>query len=144
MKSLNLTSDGGWVAAIEVTNFPSPNPFFFVKYDSTGCDSSLAYCQSIMRTVGMSDNKLYNCLQVAVYLNSANNLLNISVAGEDVVRELFLVVGDLSGREVKRMQLNLVNGLCTDDIRDLESGVYLLGVLKKGTVLYQSKLIKQD
>jgi len=83
-------------------------------------------------------------LQVAVYLNSANNLLNISVAGEDVVRELFLVVGDLSGREVKRMQLNLVNGLCTDDIRDLESGVYLLGVLKKGTVLYQSKLIKQD
>lgn len=143
-KSIEKTSDGGWVLSLYSVNAPSPNPFFFVKYDSTGCDSSLAYCQSIMSTVSINENKWYNRSRIAVYPNPANNLLNISVAGEDIDGELFLVVNDLSGREVKRVKLSSVNGICEASIQDLTNGVYLLSVLNKETVLYKSKLIKQD
>lgn len=47
LRSLNLTSDGGWVVGIHQINFPSPNPLFYVKYDSSGCDSTLEYCANL-------------------------------------------------------------------------------------------------
>jgi hypothetical protein len=47
IRSINLCTDGSWLASIEGFNFPGNNPFLFVKYDSTGCDSSLAYCANL-------------------------------------------------------------------------------------------------
>jgi hypothetical protein len=44
--SLELTSDKGFIITL-ANNQNTNNPFFFIKYDSTGCDSSLAYCASV-------------------------------------------------------------------------------------------------
>ncbi len=54
IRSLNLCQDGGWVAAIEGFNY-GVDPMFFVKYDSTGCDSTLIYCQNLL-PVGSEKN----------------------------------------------------------------------------------------
>src|SRR5690606_11454376 len=44
--TFNLTDDGGWIAALPVVK-KGANFFFVVKYDSTGCDSTLAYCELV-------------------------------------------------------------------------------------------------
>jgi hypothetical protein len=53
--SLELTSDAGFVISLAYSG-NSNNPFAFVKYDSTGCDSSLAYCASISSIKNTEDD----------------------------------------------------------------------------------------
>ena len=84
-RSIELTSDGGWITANEFFNSPSPNPFFFVKYDSNGCDSTLAYCAEVAS--GIHTTKAAGA-NVSIYPNPANSNLNIDLennAGELVI-----------------------------------------------------------
>lgn len=62
--SLNNTSNNGWITASRYSLQNILNPFFFVKYDSTGCDSSLAYCK-LKYEVGIED---FNSSQTEVYV----------------------------------------------------------------------------
>jgi hypothetical protein len=47
---VNPTSDGGWITSIKSGVFPK-DPLFYVKYDSTGCDSTTAYCDLVLSSI---------------------------------------------------------------------------------------------
>lgn len=147
MQSINLTSDGSWLAAIECANFPTPNPFFFVKYDSTGCDSTLAYCQNQGTVSGVYKNNFKN-LSVELFPNPASDYvsirLNAFVPGNDPMGkdEVLLLITDVSGREIKRMEITTESTRV--DIKDLASGVYMLSLARNKELIYTNKLVKQD
>jgi len=139
LQSINLTNDGSWIGAIECVNFPSPNPFFFVKFDSTGCDSTLAYCQSQVVS-GVYQNTL-NDVRVEVFPNPASDRFTVAVNNSTSEKGIELHVFDLSGREIKRLML--ANEKEEVDISDLCQGVYILKLTQNSKLVYTSKLVKQ-
>jgi hypothetical protein len=143
IRSLNLTSDGSWIGAIESINSPSPNPLFFVKWDANGCDSSIAYCESL-RYVGIENNKHFDNYQVRVYPNPANQLINIAIEGETGKEDITVVLTDIAGREVKQTQVKSDNGNYLLNLTDVIEGVYLLRLKKNDRIFYQQKITKQD
>lgn len=142
VRSLELTSDGSWIAAIEVFNFPSPNPYFFVKFDSTGCDSTLAYCQAPTQTVtGVYQNKLHD-VEVEVFPNPASTYVNINVNGNSTGADFTLQLTDVSGRELKQQLLRPEDNRI--DFRDLSNGVYLLRLSSNNRLVYTSRVVKKE
>ncbi|MCA6435465.1 MAG: hypothetical protein IM592_03225, partial [Bacteroidetes bacterium] len=67
----SLTSDGGIIASVAriMNNANNYAPVFFVKYDSTGCDTSAFYCA----TVDIKEN-YYQAADVSIYPQPANNV----------------------------------------------------------------------
>lgn len=139
IKSINLTSDGGAVAAIECQNFPALNPFFFVKFDSTGCDSTVAYCQSILST-GIYHNKSKE-LEVELFPNPVSDYLTVNIDNAHSEGPLQLNITDVAGREVNQIELSEENKI---DLRVLANGVYLLNITRDKELLYSSKIVKQE
>lgn len=139
IRSIELTSDGGYVAAIECINFPNPNPFFFVKWDSLGCDSTLAYCQAM--TIGLEKNSPGNA-DISVYPNPGQGLFYLSVPEAEAGEELWVNVTDLSGRIVKQVEIEQGKQLL--DLKELSSGIYVVNVKDQKRTLYNGRLVKQD
>ena len=138
VRDLHVTNDDGWIAAIEVGN-NGINPFLFVKYDSTGCDSSTAYCQMI--AAGIAKNYLAQS-NIDLYPNPNNGLLNISISNEALNDELSLSILDITGREIKTATLNSQSQQ-TVDLKDLSRGVYIVQIQKSHQVIYTSKLVRE-
>lgn len=136
LNSFDLCSDGGYVAAIGSTKNPGPNPLFFVKYDSTGCDSTLAYCAFVAS--GTEEFQVSGS-RFQVYPNPFDNELyvnDITQQGSD--SELSIV--DIVGRIIRKIQLNKENKINTSD---LIPGVYFLQIkTDKETIV--RKIIKAD
>jgi hypothetical protein len=139
LRSIHSTSDGGLVGAIECFNFPNPNPFFFVKWDSLGCDSTLGYCQAVAMTVEKNYSRITD---ISIYPNPGQGLYYLSVPEAEASRELWLSVADLSGRIVKHMAVEQSKQRL--DLKELRSGVYIVTVSDQKKTLYTAKLIKQD
>lgn len=129
-----LTEKGGWVAAMEVVG-KQPNLFFFVKYDSTGCDSTLEYCAMLsalpeeMRHVALvypvpCDDNLYI---------SANAALGINA----------LRLFDFTGRLVFYGKTPFGNELKIPT-SDLPEGAYLLRIEYKSGALNRRLLIRHE
>ncbi len=142
--SINLNSDGSLVSAISIASISYPPfvpPLFFVKWDSTGCDSSLAYCQ-MMNTVGVHENKMYNNESVSAYPNPCKREITFSAFSSSADRTIILK--DITGREIKN--LNLGPGVEKIEIMldDINNGVYLLELKRDKDLLYSTKLIKLD
>lgn len=136
--SLEFTNDGGWIAAVKVLNSPSPNPFFFVKYDSTGCDSTLAYCK-MLAEVGVNKLKIEN-EELKIYPNPAKDLLTIEGGSERAIDVVEASFTDIYGREVKKVRIIQSRRI---DVRDLSIGIYLITVSKDGKTVYKTKIIKE-
>lgn len=114
---LDITSDGGWVAGILQQNTPGPNPLFYVKYDSTGCDTSSAYCVAVL-----SGHQESSPLQddLALFPNPAEESLKIYSLSN---KALYIRIIDLTGRTVRQPQeLQPEQDL---DISGLHAGLYL-------------------
>lgn len=141
LRSINLASGGSLIGAIEVANFPGPNPFFFVKFDSTGCDSTLAYCQSQGTVSGSYENK-FNEAQVNIFPSPASEYITAVVSNLDSQNLLEISILDLSGREVKTSRLTGEKNLL--GIKDLSNGVYFVRVTSNQGLLYTAKLVKQE
>lgn len=142
VRSINLTNDASAIAAIEVVNFPAPNPFFFVKFDSTGCDSTLAYCQAPTTTVtGVYENKLKD-IKVDVFPNPASDYLMIDINNNSGGEDYKLQLMDISGRELKQILLNPDHN--SIDLKDLSNGVYMLSLTNNNKLIYTTRLIKKE
>lgn len=130
--SLNRTSDNGYVSAFQIFN-ASPSPFFVVKYDSTFCDSSVFYCQ----TVGLNELKLKN-QDLNIYPNPVKDILNISNEDNFFIENTTIKIIDPLGRIVFetefRKQIN---------IKDLKIGIYFLQLYKKEKLIATQKIIKE-
>ena len=141
LKALNLASDGAALAAIECQNFPSLNPFFFVKFDSTGCDSTLAYCQS--QVVSGVYQTTLNDVRVEVFPNPVTDYLTVNIPVGIATEDTWsLNIRDLTGRELKTMRL--IDETNILDMNGLPGGIYLLVISKNGSPAYTMKLVKQE
>jgi hypothetical protein len=136
LKSFNLTSDGGWVAGIGQVNFPNPNPLFYVKYDSTGCDSTEVYC---LNPVGLQELKVESS-KFKVYPNPSSGIFEIAseskLSGTVLVYDLFgrLIISK-EVKETQKIQVSLEgfgNGIYLVELRQEELGI-----------IFKEKLIKQ-
>jgi hypothetical protein len=144
LKSLNFTSDGGWVAGIGQVNFPNPNPLFYVKYDSTGCDSTVAYC---LNPVGLQE------LEVSAFGAAQGNRFNVypnpssgifEIASESELSGTLLVF-DVFGRKIFSKEIS-DSRTSKVSLERYSNGIYLLEIREKVTqrTVYKEKLIKQD
>lgn len=136
LNSFNLCSDKGWIAAIGSNKYPGVNPFFIVKYDSTGCDSTLAYCAFVnsgLDEFQTSDSKFQ------VYPNPFSNELYVINEFSQQQDDSELTIIDVNGREVKRASLS-GNKISTSV---LIPGIYLLQIRKNGEMVYKSKIIRE-
>jgi hypothetical protein len=120
--SYNPTSDGGFISAFQVFN-SSPNPFFIVKYDSTGCDSSIAYCQ----TVGLEELRLNKDL-FTVYPNPTNGILNISFKVDFEKEFTTIEILNNLGQVIREEEILFKNKNAAIKTSELPSGVYLLNL----------------
>lgn len=134
MMSMCPTSDNGIVASLYSFNTPAPAPAIFIKWDSTGCDSSQAYCQMV--AAGISRNYLQD-EEVKVFPNPTQGLLQISVSATA------LVVYDITGREIKRVLLDANMQDHKIDLRTLDDGVYTISLLRNKVAVYKGKVVKQ-
>lgn len=137
LMSLNFTSDGGWVASIAQGNTPNPNPLFYVKYDSTGCDSTEVYC---LNPVGLQELKVESS-RFKVYPNPSSGIFEIASESE---LSGTLLVFDVFGRliiskEVKEMQKIQVS------LEGFANGIYLVELRQEESgIIFKEKLIKQE
>ena len=130
--SLNPTSDGDYISAIQVSNF-SPNPFFVVKYDSTFCDSSVFYCQ----TVGLQELKR-NSYKLKIYPNPTKDFLNISMNITFTIETSTIKITDLFGRTILELQ-----GSQQINIKELNPGIYFLQVYNQEKLITVEKIVKE-
>jgi hypothetical protein len=118
--SLEFTSDAGLVISLAYSG-NSNNPFAFVKYDSTGCDSSLAYCasvSSIEKTEGHVDFKFFP--------SPANDqlrlLFNEDFQSDGVTAQIINSLGEI----VKNEAIQRGSQRYSFTIRELPEGIYYL------------------
>lgn len=136
LTSFNICTDGGYVAAIASNKYPGVNPFFVVKYDSTGCDSSLAYCAFVASGIDEFD---VSGSRFRVFPNPFSNELHVNGSFPQAdIYELRII--DVSGREVKRIWLNTNNKISTSD---LVPGIYFVLIKNKNEFVYRTKIIKE-
>ncbi len=131
--SINATSDGGWVTSWSVGNYGN-NPLFYVKYDSTGCDTTTAYC---LNPVAIKQVNVQN-LGLHIYPNPSSGILNVEV-NTALEKPLDITLSDALGRIVKQLSLSASTKI---DVSDLENGIYFLQVFDEGKLLTTEKIIK--
>jgi hypothetical protein len=132
--SVNLTSDGGWVTAWSVGNYSTNNPLFYVKYDSTGCDTTAAYC---LNPVAIKQFNVQN-LGLHIYPNPSSGILNIDI-NTALEKPLSISITDALGRMVKQVSLSASTKI---DVSDVKEGIYFLQVLENGSVIANEKIIR--
>ena len=143
----NPTKDGGWVAAIEETNFPNPNPFFFVKYDPNGCDSSVSHCATL-NAVGLPNVGLdYARPDIAVWPNPADDVINFELQSLDNYKnlngngDLYFQILNSVGQKLKEEKIIPQEKNIAIKINDLPEGVYLLNLKTNNLVTVSSTFI---
>ena len=119
---LGMTSDGGMIAAIKVNNIKMSVPFYIVKWDANGCDTSLAYC---MNPTGATEQRRKG--PAHIYPTPATSYLMVEKQSE-TMQQADLV--DQSGRTVRRFELSLA--LSKLNLTGLSQGLYLLKVYETG------------
>jgi len=117
----------------------APNPFFFVKYDSTGCDSTLEYClnpTSILETGNIPN-------EISIFPNPSNSNFYISVM-KDVAKELSYRVLNLQGKIIRSGAI-ITEKTTELSLTDIDNGLYIIEIYEiNGALLHREKLVKQD
>ena len=132
---INMTSDGGHIVGIRCTNFNVINPLFYVKYDSTGCDSTIIYC---LTDGAVSAGEITKNSGISVFPNPANDNIHLN-AGDK--KNLVASISDLQGRVLVQQE----TGSGTTSIpMPLAKGLYLLSVRDvNGRLVHLEKVLKE-
>jgi len=141
LASLEIGSNGSWLAAIETVNNPKPNPFFFVKYDSSGCDSTLAYCK-VMAEVGVEELQNFSA-DIKLYPNPAQTgfYLHYNTQNADV---LFIEIKDLPGKTVYAKRTKIGENEIYIPVENFSNGMYFITAKQNGHIIYKAKVVKQN
>ena len=130
----SFTSDGGYIKAVQLTGEPSPTPFYIIKLDSMGCDTTPEYCEW-ERTVSLKEQK--QTLQAEVFPNPCQDVINVGIAGDGLPATI--TVFDQSGRKVLMQAVSRSKNAL--DVSILPDGFYLMearspaGVFRKSFVV---------
>jgi hypothetical protein len=140
--SLNTMADKGFIASIEVANTSIPNPFFFVKFDSTGCDSTLDYCQ-MMAEVNVNELQLQD-VSFRIYPNPFKDEIKIDIhsISASFKDPLVFTITDITGKVLQTSQFNSLQKTIILETKNLSSGLYFLNSLFDGKS-YTFKVYKE-
>jgi hypothetical protein len=125
-----LTKDEGWVAAMDVGSQQSVNPFFFVRYDSTGCDTTVAYCSLAS---ALSENEGG---QFWIFPIPCNDKLTVRNTTGNIRVQLFDCTGSLQMMSILDISIEQLEISTVE----LPAGVYLLR-LDSGNAVVQRNVI---
>lgn len=140
MESLEIPGDGSWIASVRLANFQLPNPFFFIKYDSTGCDSSAAHCATL-NLVGLLKNGMGNA-GLCMWPNPADDVLRLQLIDKSLqTSSCRLLIADYLGRVVIEEELKFTNQNAEISIKQLPAGLYLLKLRQGSTTISSQKLV---
>ncbi|MBK9285679.1 MAG: T9SS type A sorting domain-containing protein [Sphingobacteriaceae bacterium] len=139
-RSLNLAINGDWLAAIQIGN-ASPDPFFFVRYDSTGCDSTSLYCTTTFTSnIYEVSNNAYH---LVIYPNPVKSTLNLSFSNlKFITQNLTFKILDVYGRVIREDEIKIEtqNSL---NISDLEKGIYFMQLYNMNKLIATKKIMKE-
>lgn len=133
--SINTTSDGGWVTSFRCSNFGN-NPLFYVKYDSTGCDTTMAYC---LNTVGLDEVYNKTGFSLEMFPNPATALVHFKLNAPPKTN-FTIKIQSVSGQEIERFSLNAQNDLQLNT-SNYATGLYFVEVLQEGKAIETKKLL---
>ncbi|MBA3706831.1 MAG: T9SS type A sorting domain-containing protein, partial [Bacteroidetes bacterium] len=137
--SLNLAANGDWLTAVQVANYPNPNPFFFVRYDSTGCDSTLNYCLS----VGIEERKKIEDA-ISIYPNPIKSVINLNFSLVNLSNEnISIKIFDVMGRVIKEEELSIEREKTNINANELDKGVYFLQIYNEDKFIAIKKIVKE-
>ena len=133
--NINMTSDGGHVVGIFCTNINVLNPFFYVKYDSTGCDSTIIYC---LTDGAVSAGEITKNSEISVFPNPANDNIQVDVGDR---KNLVVTISDLQGRVLTQQE---TRSGTTSIPMPLAKGLYLLVVHdNEGRLVHLERVLKE-
>jgi len=139
-RSINLCNNGDWVASIGEFNY-GVNPFFFVKYDSTGCDSTLEYCE-MLTSVGLNEKEPVNNL-IRLFPNPFKNEINIRINNGHTISEfLGFRITNVLGKTLIEGNLNEHLNIKPINLSELPTGVYFFET-KIDNRNYHFKILKE-
>jgi len=119
---VGVTDDGGLIAAIKIDNQTMSVPFYVVKWDANGCDTSLAYCMNPTGLITENNNG-----SIHIYPTPATSYLMVEKQSE-IIQQADLV--DQSGRSVRRFELS--QSLTKLNLSGISPGLYLLKMYEAG------------
>jgi hypothetical protein len=128
---LDLTKDKGWIAAMDAST-EDPSLFFFVKYDSTGCDTTVAYCNL------KSALEEYNGADFLIYPIPCDERLVIKNTTGDLAARLF----DCNGSLISDFKFAANEQQRLIPTEGLSPGLYLLRLEGGGAHLEKKVIIK--
>ena len=108
------------IASLAKVNPGVNNPLFYVKYDSTGCDSTLPYCALANSLPERKADKM------SLYPQPASGTVTLELSQPK--REAVAVLHSLEGRVLRRSTVSFSGNAGVLDISDVPPGVYLLSI----------------
>lgn len=134
--SLELTSDNGWVAAIRVVNSLT-KPLFYVKYDSTGCDTSAQWCRSV--ELEINEYSKISGYSFDLFPNPSYNYVNIKIDAP-VNKTFSLKITDVAGSLIYSTHI-LSNNSITLLSSDYKTGIYYVSYFNEDRLIETKKMV---
>ncbi len=134
-RSMNATSDGGFILTAGQVLEHINTPYNLIKIDANGCDTLEAWCKSV--ELSFDELKIID-YGLKIYPNPVSEILNVECEILNDKTELSII--NLYGREVKRVKLTNDKQI---NVGELSTGIYFLQVFEKGKLLTTQKIMKE-
>jgi hypothetical protein len=127
VRSLNVTANGSYLIANELYWATNPRPYSITKIDSTGCDSTIAYCSAVGLNELNSKNE-----GLKIYPNPTDGMLNVEIE-ELKIEDYKLKIYDAIGQLIREEEITFKENKTTINTKELANGVYVLRLSSLGT-----------
>ncbi|MBI3233776.1 MAG: T9SS type A sorting domain-containing protein [Bacteroidetes bacterium] len=137
MPSLNPTMDKGFILSSWFPNKQTPRPYSILKLDSTGCDTTEQWCQSVALTV---DNfKELTGYNFEMFPNPANDILHLELSGY-AEKSIQINLQDISGNQIENLELE-PNTKTQLNTSKYSSGFYFITISQNNSAIETRKLV---
>lgn len=132
------TSDKGYIAAYYHQATTAPGKFMVVKYDSTGCDSTVAFCGAVGIKVSEIEKNNLN-----IYPIPTNDALYIEQHDTNLPSKANYFITNSLGQAVLNNQITFENGKARIYLKNLPAGLYTIKFKFDNLTSTNYKIIKQ-
>lgn len=129
--------DGSYLVGVGLPFLTNPKPYRIIKIDSTGCDTTEAYCKSI--EVGINPLSDLTGFNFEMYPNPANDVLKIRIDAPGN-KQFKVVISDMTGRPIQWADLNSNNNLKINTT-SYPAGIYFTTIYYEGRAMETKKIV---
>jgi hypothetical protein len=133
-RSINKTMDQGYL--ISRAFIYNSNSFGFIKIDSSGCDTTEAYCKSL--EVGLNDFDVEGN-EFGLYPNPANESVTLKFGGPENKR-YNVEIADITGQQALSLMIE-ANDEKKIGTSSLTPGIYFVTIFSQGRTFQTRKLV---